>query len=178
MKTRNKKLRTKTRNKTQNRKTTRKMKGGSFLTNFWNRISGSENKQLNEDLKKFSIEKETIRKTMQSMYDTAKDSTKFNANYASFTETVTNINKLVTDINKHRSNPTTPNPKPANTNPKPSNTNPNPNPKPANTTPSLNPNPNPNPTNPIGATDVIGGVGAAAGAGLAIKELTNEMGKS
>ena len=96
----------KTRNNTKIRKTkkrnnhTRKMNGG-FL-NWFKSFSNPENKELNEDLNTFSTHKETIKKTMQSMYDNAKDSTKFNDNYKLFTTTVTEVNELVKQINKHR----------------------------------------------------------------------------
>jgi hypothetical protein len=111
--------------KTKSRKTnhiknkTYKMKGGAFILNWFRSITTPENKELNEDLKTFLTHKETIRKTMQSMYDNAKNAEDFNKNYALFTESVTNINKLVKDINNHRSKPanaitTTKNTNPAN----------------------------------------------------------------
>jgi hypothetical protein len=109
MKTRNKntKLRkTKLRKRKLRKTKTRKMKGGSFFFNLFKGFSSSDNEELNQDLKKLSTYKETIRKTIQSMYDNAKDSTKFNENYTLFTTTVNEINKLVIEINKHRSKPT------------------------------------------------------------------------
>jgi hypothetical protein len=176
MKTRNKNIKlrkTKTNSRTKTK--TRKMKGGAFLTNLWNGFLTPKNKGLNEDLNKLSTHKETIRKTLQSMYDTAKNADEFNKNYALFTTSVTDIGKLVIDINKHRSNPANmTNSKPVN--PTPANPNPT-NRKLANQNPA-NQNPvNPTPANPnrINTTDVIAGVGAAAGAGLAIKELANEI---
>lgn len=160
MKTRNKKLRIKTR-KTKNTNTnTRKMKGGSFFTDLYNRFVTPENKELSEDLKKLSTHKETIRKTMQSMYDTAKDSTKFNANYTSFTTTVNEINKLVIDINNHRAKPTNAT-------------------VPANTTKPTNSMRSTNPTGGIGAANATaagaGAIGAGAAAVVGIKDAKNAL---
>jgi hypothetical protein len=167
MKTRNKNAKLKKR-KTKNKTNVRKMKGGSFFFNLFKGFSTTENKELNEDLKKLSTHKETIRKTMQSMYDTAKDAGEFNKNYTSFTTTINEINKLVIDINNHRSKPAVPaNPNPANPNP----ANPNPvNRNPANSIRS---------TNPTGATNAVaagaGLVGAGAAAVVGIKDAKNAL---
>jgi len=143
MKTRNKN--TKLRMTTKRKKNSRKMKGGSFFLNLFKGFSTPENKELSEDLKKLSTHKETIRKTIQSMYDNAKDSTKFNENYTSFTTTVNDINKLVIDINNHRTKPTVP----AN---------------PTNTT---------NPVNAVAAG--AGAIGAGAAAVVGIKDAKNAL---
>ena len=132
-------------NKTYKMNKSNKMKGG-----FLNWLRGSpENKELKEDLKNLLTHKETIRKTLQSMYDSAKDVKKFNENYVEFNKSVKNINELVQYINKHRT--VTIAPKiPANANPA--------NVKPA----SANP----------GVANAVGLIGAAAGAGVAIRDLT------
>ena len=171
MKTRNKnsKLRT---IKTKNNNKSRKMKGGSFFTDLYNRFVTPENKDFSEDLKKLSTHKETIRKTMQSMYDNAKDSTKFNANYTSFTTTVNEINKLVIDINNHRAKPTNAT-LPTNSR---SSTNP------ANSRGATNPANSRGPTNPtggIGAANAVaagaGAIGAGAAAIVGIKDAKNAL---
>lgn len=82
--------------------------GGSFLVNWVKSFSTPENKELNEDLNNLLTYKETIRKTIQSMHDNAKDTKIFNDNYTLFTQYVSSINVLVTRINKHRTIATNP----------------------------------------------------------------------
>jgi len=125
-----------------------KMKGGSFILNFFRGSSSSENKELDEDLKKLSTYKETNRKNMQLMYDNAKNAEEFNKNYASFTKTVDEINTLVKDINRHRSIPVI-NAKNM-TNAK----------NPTNAKNSANAK---NPANTTGNTGAVGAIGAGAG---------------
>lgn len=113
MKTRNKNTKIRKTKKRNNH--TRKMKGGLF--NWFKGVSKPENKDLNEDLKTFSTHKETIRKTMQDMYDTAKDKENFNHNYTLFTTAVSQVNEIVKQINKHRIQNTGSNPSNTGSNP-------------------------------------------------------------
>ncbi len=104
MKTRMKNIKLKKTKTNHTRKTKNKsVKGGSFLVNWIKSFSTSENKELKEDLNNLLRYKETIRKTMQTMHDNAKDTKIFNENYTLFTQSVSNINALVIRINKHRS---------------------------------------------------------------------------
>ena len=89
-------------------KSGKSLKGGSFLVNWFKSFSTPENKELNEDLNNLLTYKETIRKTIQSMHDNAKDTKIFNDNYILFTQSVSSINALVIRINKHRTLATNP----------------------------------------------------------------------
>lgn len=145
-------------------KSDKSLKGGSFLVNWVKSFSTPENKVLNEDLNNLLTYKETIRKTIQSMHDNAKDTKIFNDNYTLFTQYVSSINVLVTQINKHRTVATNP----------------------------VNPKSYKNPTNPtntksyknaksptqIGNIDgigVIGAIGAGAGAVVGIADAKNAL---
>ena len=135
--------------------------GGSFLVNWVKSFSTPENKGLNEDLNKLLTYKETIRKTIQSMHDNAKDTKIFNDNYTLFTQYVSSINVLVTRINKHRTIATNP------TNP-------------TNPTNHVNAKSYKNAKSPtqVGNTDgigVIGAIGAGAGAVVGIADAKNAL---
>jgi hypothetical protein len=151
-------------------KSGKNLKGGSFLANWIKSFSTSENKELKEDLNNLLRYKETIRKTMQTMHDNAKDTKIFNENYTLFTQSVTNINALVTQINKHRTVATNP----------------------VNPVNPINPKNPVNPVNPksyknaknaksptqVGNTDgigVIGAIGAGAGAVVGIADAKNAL---
>jgi hypothetical protein len=179
MKTRIKNIKLKkTTNDTRRRKnkTDKNLKGGSFFVNWVKSFSTPENKELKEDLNNLLTYKETIRKTIQSMHDNAKDTKIFNDNYTLFTQCVSSINVLVTRINKHRTIATNPvNPKSYKnpTNP----TNPT-NPVNAKSYKNVKNAKNAKSPTQIGNIDgigVIGAIGAGAGAVVGIADAKNAL---
>jgi hypothetical protein len=164
MKTRIKNIKLKKTNHTRKSKNKSKRVGGSFLVNWVKSFSTSENKELNKDLNNLLTYKETLRKTIQSMHDNAKDTKIFNDNYTLFTQYVSSINALVTKINQHRSvatNPTNP------TNPTNS----------VNTKSYKNTKNAKSPTQ-VGNTDgigILGAIGAGAGAVVGMADAKNAL---
>jgi hypothetical protein len=179
MKTRMKNIKLKktmTHTRKSKNKSDKNLKGGSFLVNWVKSFSTPENKELKEDLNNLLTYKETIRKTIQSMHDNAKDTKIFNDNYTLFTQCVSSINVLVTRINKHRTVATNP-VNPVNTKSYKNPTNPTNPVNPVNAKSYKNTKNAKSPTQ-VGNTDgigILGAIGAGAGAVVGIADAKNAL---